>query len=388
MKKWMAIVVGLIVVLGVIGTNTYLLLEEQMVELEDLDIVMAEEVDMYESITASGIVEPRSDQRVYEEPQHGEVEEIEVDEGETVEEGDLLVSYEEDEDMERQMISTENRIDRLHLEAEQQNEQILNAETRIANAENNQESDEVIEQHEQERDDLLFQQQLTEQEIQEEEEELAYYQAQHDDAYQVHSNVSGIVHERNEPAEAFEGESLLHIVSDEDWDINGIVSEYDLVHLQEDHEVTVEANVLNDREWSGTIVELGTTPADEEDPLETEEENVASYPFTVQLEEDAPELEYGFHVNVFIDVETATDATVIPAEVIETETSAEEEADIKYVYLIEDGIIVKQGVETGISNEQGVQILAGIEDGDRIVSQNEEDPVMSGMEVDQDDSTQ
>ncbi|MBB6451027.1 HlyD family secretion protein [Geomicrobium halophilum] len=388
MKKRIAILIGVLIVLAVIGTNTYIVSEEQAVEPEELEIITVEEVDIYESIIANGRVEPRDEQSVYEEPQYGEVEDIHVEEGESVEEGDLLVSYEEDEEIARQVVSIQNSIDRLHLEVEQQDRQISNAETRIANAQNNNEPDEVIEQYEQERDDLLFQQQLTEQEISEQEEELVYYEDRENDPHEVYSDLNGLVQERNESSEAAEGERLLHVVADNGWDINGTVSEYDLVHVEEEQEVTVEANVINDQEWLGTITDLGTTPVEVDDHLEGEEENVTSYPFTVQLEEEAPELVYGFHVNVLIDVETATAATVIPAEVIETETNLEDNTETEYVYLIEDGVIVRQGIDTGIRNEQGVQVVAGLEPGDLIVVQDEENPVMSGMEVDQDDSAE
>ncbi|QQK80030.1 HlyD family efflux transporter periplasmic adaptor subunit [Salicibibacter cibi] len=390
MKKRMALLIGLLIVIAVVGINTYILSGKQASDSETIETITATEEDMYESIVANGIVEPQSEQRVYQETQHGDIEEIHVEAGDDVSEGDLLLSYEEEDEVSRQIVTIENGIDRLNLEVEQQTNQIANLETQIANAERDGEPDEVIEQYEQERDDLLFQQQLSNQEMSEQEEELEYYQDQQSDTHEVYSDVDGVVHERLEVSEAMEGEEpLLHIISDEDWEINGTVSEYDLVRLEEDQDVRVEANVVNDEDWEGTMVELGTAPADEDEfsEIEMEEDSATNYPFTVQLDEEAPELVHGFHTNVFIDVEAAVAATVIPAEVIQTEIDMESDEEMEYVDSLEDGHVTRQGIETGIRNEQGVQIISGVEPGDEIIIQDEENPVVPGMEVNQDDST-
>lgn len=358
-----------------------------------VDTVTATEETLYESIIANGIVEPLENQSYYEEAQHGTLTDIHVEVGDQVQEGDLLMTY-EDEEMARQIVTMRNSLDRLMLEIEQYDDRISSVETDIANERNQandedeedpfNQSDQLISQLQSERDNLEFQRRTTNLQYSEQQEELEYYEGE--EFHEVYSDVPGTVTKRISPDMAAEGESLIHIQSEDQWTIQGTVTEYDLVQLTEGMEVEVEPNVMPGDRFSGTLTELGTSPASEDDPLLIEEANVTSYPYEILLEEGSEELLHGFHVNAYFEIEAESDAVLLPEHVIELEVDPFTQEEMQYVYVIVDGLAMQRLVETGVTSEQGTQMISGVTPGDSVIDPSNLEMIYEGMEVILDDS--
>ncbi|GAK10073.1 efflux RND transporter periplasmic adaptor subunit [Geomicrobium sp. JCM 19038] len=386
MKKRIGILIGLLMLGGLMVGNSYIL-SEGMTTDDPVVVtnVLTSEETLYDTIIANGRVEPGESQAIFEEPQHGTVYDIHVNEGEEVFEGDVLITY-ENQEITRQLVSLRNNLDRLMVEMEQQNDQISTIESQISTERSNRDdddpfdqTDQVIRQLENERDAMEYQRRLTNLQYSEQEEEIAYLEDQ--ELHEIYSDVNGIVEHANYPNEVEEGQPLIRIQSDEFWNVNGTVTEYDLIQLHEEMEVEVEANVLPDQTFEGFLARLGSTPADEEQSIQAEGSNVTSYPFEVQLHDQSEDLLHGFHVNVYFEVEAEADAVVVQASAIETvynEFTGDEE---NYVYQVEEGIARMQAVETGITNEQGVQILSGLEAGESVIDLEPLETIYEGMEV-------
>ncbi|EZH64511.1 hypothetical protein DH09_18390 [Bacillaceae bacterium JMAK1] len=386
MKKRIGILIGLLMLGGLMVGNSYIL-SEGMTTDDPVVVtnVLTSEETLYDTIIANGRVEPGESQAIFEEPQHGTVYDIHVNEGEEVFEGDVLITY-ENQEITRQLVSMRNNLDRLMVEMEQQNDQISTIESQISTERSNRDdddpfdqTDQVIRQLENERDSMEYQRRLANLQYSEQEEEIAYFEDQ--ELHEVNSDVNGIVEYASYPNEVEEGQPLIRIQSDEFWNVNGTVTEYDLIQLHEEMEVEVEANVLPDQTFEGFLARLGSTPADEEQSFQAEGSNVTSYPFEVQLHDQSEDLLHGFHVNVYFEVEAEADAVVVQASAIETvynEFTGDEE---NYVYQVEEGIARMQAVETGITNEQGVQILSGLEAGESVIDLEPLETIYEGMEV-------
>ncbi|GAK13571.1 efflux RND transporter periplasmic adaptor subunit [Geomicrobium sp. JCM 19039] len=394
MKKRIGILIGVILLAGLIVGNSYIL-NEGLISDDPVvvDTVTATEETLYESIIANGIVEPLENQSYYEEAQHGTLTDIHVEVGDQVQEGDLLMTY-EDEEMARQIVTMRNSLDRLMLEIEQYDDRISSVETDIANERNQandedeedpfNQSDQLISQLQSERDNLEFQRRTTNLQYSEQQEELEYYEGE--EFHEVYSDVPGTVTKRISPDMAAEGESLIHIQSEDQWTIQGTVTEYDLVQLTEGMEVEVEPNVMPGDRFSGTLTELGTSPASEDDPLLIEEANVTSYPYEILLEEGSEELLHGFHVNAYFEIEAESDAVLLPEHVIELEVDPFTQEEMQYVYVIVDGLAMQRLVETGVTSEQGTQMISGVTPGDSVIDPSNLEMIYEGMEVILDDS--
>lgn len=83
----------------------------------------------------------------------------------------------------------------------------------------------------------------------------------------------------------------------------------------------------------------------------------------IQIVNPDSDVYLGVEAKVVISTDRQTDTVVIPVGAVNVDMSGE------FVYVVEDNILMKRSVITGISSDTMIQILEGIEEGDQVVTE-------------------
>ena len=144
------------------------------------------------------------------------------------------------------------------------------------------------------------------------------------------------------------------------------VDEPDLGRVASAQPVLVTWDGLPGKQWQGKVDRL---------PSKVEEVGTRTVG-EVSCTLDNPEMEMipNMNVNVEIVTESQPLALTLPREAV-LEDSGEQ-----HVYLVRDGVLVKQPVQTGISNPARVEIRQGLQEGEEAALAGEE-PLREGMRV-------
>ena len=97
---------------------------------------------------------------------------------------------------------------------------------------------------------------------------------------------------------------------------------------------------------------------------------------TVKVHIDNPDdsLILGLDAKVNIDLGTVEDVVTVPVSAVNSDTQGD------FIYTVEDGIVVKKYVTTGLSSKEEMEIKSGIEEGEKIII-TVDSSIMEGMEV-------
>jgi multidrug efflux pump subunit AcrA (membrane-fusion protein) len=157
------------------------------------------------------------------------------------------------------------------------------------------------------------------------------------------------------------------------------MSEFDTVKIKEGQPVIIRPKVFKDREWKGAVESVSQFPNAEGGGGEGFEGgggagNVTMYPFKVTITDDTTELRQGFHVSLEIKAGDSTKKVAIPHPALI------DEAGIKIVYILKDGILERREVQTGVMNDAFIEVTSGITPGELVVLTPTE-AMHDGMEV-------
>lgn len=109
----------------------------------------------------------------------------------------------------------------------------------------------------------------------------------------------------------------------------------------------------------GTLSNADSMPNDKKT-----EKNLSHYPFLVQLEEDAPELLQGSHVDVSFITKEIDGALMIPKQ------SVVKKKKKSFVWIItKSGKLEKREIKTGTTSGRKIQVKSGVDKGELIVIQ-------------------
>ena len=132
------------------------------------------------------------------------------------------------------------------------------------------------------------------------------------------------------------------------------VPEEEVVQLSAGQEVTVTVDALPGLRLPGTIYTVGA---------KSESPSGHTYPVEVIVKNDQQaSLRAGMFARVEIRTGVAEDALVIPKEALIGEGARAS------VYVVEDGVAWLREVKLGLQGQDSLQVLAGLEQGDRIVT--------------------
>ena len=204
------------------------------------------------------------------------------------------------------------------------------------------------------------------------------------DATTVLSTVEGTVVEVNRnvsKSPTGSSQVLVHIVSNDNLQVKGELSEYNLANLSVGQEVTFTSKVYPDKTWTGKITYISNYPKNNSEASSglSGSSSGAKYPYTIDVTSEIGDLKQGFTVSV--EVKNKSKALIVPI------TSVIFEEDKSYVWILDEYQRAKK-VEVGLGNAdaENQEIISGLTDGAKVIS-NPTTSLEEGKEVKTDEAT-
>lgn len=387
-KKWpLFTAIGVASVL-VVGAAAVLLLRQPnqaAAKDETAKIVLAKEGSVASSVLLSGSVTAQNEQYIYYDASKGDLDEVLVSVGDQVSEGQALVKYSSTEaqaayDAASRAVAKANRhINELN---ESRNTAAatpslpqagLEGATGQAPAQSSSSATAAIDSQISDARDVRA----------DAEAQLEKAQAQLN-AATVLSTVEGTVVEVNRnvsKSPTGNSQVLVHIVSNDNLQVKGELSEYNLANLSVGQEVTFTSKVYPDKTWNGKISYISNYPKNNSEASSSlAGSNTGSkYPYTVDVTSEIGDLKQGFTVSV--EVKSTSKALIVPI------TSVVMEEDKNYVWILDENQKAKK-VEVGLGNAdaENQEITSGLTDGAKVIS-NPTASLQEGKEVKTDEAT-
>ena len=387
-KKWpLFTAIGVASVL-VVGAAAVLLLRQPnqaAAKDETAKIVLAKEGSVASSVLLSGTVTAQNEQYIYYDASKGDLDEVLVSVGDKVSEGQALVKYSSTEAQaaydaaSRAVAKADRHINELN---ESRNTAAatpslpqagLEGATGQAPAQSSGSATAAIDSQISDARDVRA----------DAEAQLEKAQAQLN-AATVLSTVEGTVVEVNRnvsKSPTGNSQVLVHIVSNDNLQVKGELSEYNLANLSVGQEVTFTSKVYPDKTWNGKISYISNYPKNNSEASSSlAGSNTGSkYPYTVDVTSEIGGLKQGFTVSV--EVKSTSKALIVPI------TSVVMEEEKNYVWILDENQKAKK-VEVGLGNAdaENQEITSGLTDGAKVIS-NPTASLQEGKEVKTDEAT-
>ena len=386
-KKWQlytAIGVASAIVIGAAGILIFRQPSQSAVKEETSHIVTAKEGSVASSVLLSGTVTAKNEQYVYFDASKGDLDEILVSVGDKVEEGQALVKY-SSADAQAAYDAADRAVAKADRHIEELNKARENASAAPASPQVPAEAglpeqaqaatssvssiDSQISDAKDNRADAVAQ--------------LNKAQAQLD-AATVLSTLEGTVVEVNRnvsKSPTGNSQVVVHVVSNENLQVKGELSEYNLANLSVGQEVTFTSKVYQDKSWTGKISYISDYPKNNGEAANTAlgGNTGSKYPYTVDVTSDIGELKQGFSVSV--EVKNKSKAILVPLASVVTEN------DKNYVWIVDDQKKAKKvEVTLGNADADNQEITSGLTDGAKVIS-NPTSSLEEGKEVKADEET-
>ena len=386
-KKWQlytAIGVASAIVIGAAGILIFRQPSQSAVKEETSHIVTAKEGSVASSVLLSGTVTAKNEQYVYFDASKGDLDEILVSVGDKVEEGQALVKY-SSADAQAAYDAADRAVAKADRHIEELNKARENASATPASPQVPTEAglpeqaqaatssvssiDSQISDAKDNRADAVAQ--------------LNKAQAQLD-AATVLSTLEGTVVEVNRnvsKSPTGNSQVVVHVVSNENLQVKGELSEYNLANLSVGQEVTFTSKVYQDKSWTGKISYISDYPKNNGEAANAAlgGNTGSKYPYTVDVTSDIGELKQGFSVSV--EVKNKSKAILVPL------TSVVTENDKNYVWIVDEQKKAKKvEVTLGNADADNQEITSGLTDGAKVIS-NPTSSLEEGKEVKADEKT-
>ena len=386
-KKWQlytAIGVASAIVIGAAGILIFRQPSQSAVKDETSHIVTAKEGSVASSVLLSGTVTAKNEQYVYFDASKGDLDEILVSVGDKVEEGQALVKYSSADAQaaydaaDRAVAKADRHIEELNKARE--NASAVPASPQIpteaglpeqaqATTSSVSSIDSQISDAKDNRADAVAQLNKAQTQL---------------DAATVLSTLEGTVVEVNRnvsKSPTGNSQVVVHVVSNENLQVKGELSEYNLANLSVGQEVTFTSKVYQDKSWTGKISYISDYPKNNGEAANAAlgGNTGSKYPYTVDVTSDIGELKQGFSVSV--EVKNKSKAILVPL------TSVVTENDKNYVWLVDDQKKAKKvEVTLGNADADNQEITSGLTDGAKVIS-NPTSSLEEGKEVKADEET-
>ena len=147
------------------------------------------------------------------------------------------------------------------------------------------------------------------------------------------------------------GTELFTLQNTDKVDVNVNVSKYDYDKVKEGQSAEI---TLAGKTYKGEVTNISH--------IATQNEKGASLiSADVRIKNPDEDIFFGVDAKVTIHAEEADDVVVLPAEVVNIGKTG------SFCYVIENGVITKKDITTGISSDEYVEVLDGIQEGDEVI---------------------
>ncbi|MRB36927.1 HlyD family efflux transporter periplasmic adaptor subunit [Bacillus thuringiensis] len=327
----------------------------------------------------SGQVKPGNIESFYADPTKGKVKDIEVKEGQEVEKGTKLFSY-DNEEINLQMKQAELDQKMADIRYEQGKKKIDSLKKEIKRAKDNGAGKEVTDPMEEQVSELEMAQKTTNLEQEKgklRKEELNKKQKD----LTIYSNFAGVVQKLDKDAVQSssqtlggQGKAFLQVASKDPFQVQGTLTELQKSQIQKDQTFTVTAKANNKKKWTGKITEISEFPTSAEATQAVSEgtQNMSQYTYKASLDSQDG-LFPGYHVSLQVNL---GDKKMIAVPSI----SIVGEDDDLFVYIEEKGKLRKQNVKKGATDGDWTEIIEGTTVGQKVVK-NPSNNIYDGMGV-------
>ncbi len=163
---------------------------------------------------------------------------------------------------------------------------------------------------------------------------------------------------------AAEGTPLITLASADDMCIEVLVSKYNLENLKTDQEAEI---YFQDKEYKGKISYISKI-------AQSTESGSAMVMVKIHLENPDDALILGLDAKAVINLGTAENVLVAPVSSVNSDIQGD------FVYVVEEDVVVKKYVTTGMSSAEEMEIKSGLSKGEKVIT-TVDSSIMEGMTV-------
>ncbi|ARX70051.1 efflux RND transporter periplasmic adaptor subunit [Bacillus thuringiensis] len=381
-KKKRRIIIGVITLFSIVIAINIFLIQGKKKENKKVDAVSLEKVTerkLNNTKLISGQVKPGNIESFYADSTKGKVKDIAVREGQEVEKGTKLFSY-DNEEINLQMKQAELDQKMADMRYDQGKKKIDSLKKEIKKAKDSGAGKEVTDPMEEQVSELEMAQKTTDLEKEKgklQKEELSKKQKE----LTIYSNFTGVVQKLDKDAAQSssqalggQGKAFLQVASKDPFQVQGTLTELQKSQIQKDQTFTVTAKANNKKKWTGKITEVSEFPTSAEMAQAAGEgtQNMSQYTYKASLDSQDG-LSPGYHVSLQVNLENKTMIAVPSKSIVEKGEDA-------FVYIEEKGKLHKQNVKKGATDGDWTEIIEGAIVGQKVVK-NPSDNVYDGMEV-------
>lgn len=380
-KKWIIIgVIALIIIVAAV--NIFIMQSKKKGSTEDVKFTEVTERQLNNTKLVSGQVKPGNIESFYADATKGKVKDIAVKEGQEVNKGDKLFSYDNEEiNLQVKQAEIEQKVASMRFD--QGKKKIDSLKKDIKKAKDSGATKEMVDQLESQLNEVEMQQKTSDLEKEKGNlhiEELKKKRGE----LTVYSNFAGVVQKLDKdasqgsmPAMGGQGKSFLQIASKDAFQIQGTLTELQKSQIQKDQTITVTAKAAPKKKWAGKITEVSEYPTSAEANTQATAggdagQNMSYYTYKASLDSQDG-LSPGYHVSIQVNLENKK-MVAVPSKSIVTEK------DDSFVYVEDKGKLRKQIVKKGSGDGDWTEVVEGVTVGQKVV-ENPSDKVFDGMEV-------
>ncbi|PHC44676.1 efflux transporter periplasmic adaptor subunit [Bacillus toyonensis] len=384
-KRKKRIIISMVIALiAIVAAINIFVIQGKKTETEKTDAVSFEKVTerkLNNTKLISGQIKPGNIESFYADPTKGKVKDIEVKEGQEVEKGTELFSY-DNEEINLQMKQAELDQKLAEMRYDQGKKKIDSLKKEVKKAKDSGGGKEVTDPMEEQISELEMQQKTTELEKEKgklQKEELHKKQKE----LTIYSNFAGVVQkldkdgaQSSSQALGGQGKSFLQIASKEPFQIQGTLTELQKSQIQKDQPFTATAKANSKKKWTGKITEVSEFPTSAEMAqaagVGEATQNMSQYTYKASLDSQDG-LSPGYHVSLQVSLENKTMIAVPSKSIVE-------KGNDTFVYIEEKGKLRKQNVKKGATDGDWTEIVEGLAVGQKVVK-NPSNNIYDGMEV-------
>ncbi|HDR6219182.1 efflux RND transporter periplasmic adaptor subunit [Bacillus cereus] len=381
-KKWIIFgVIALIIIVAAI--NIFIMQGEKKgsVKTDSVSFEKVTERKFNNSKLISGQVKPENIESFYADPAKGKVKDIEVKEGQEVEKGTKLFSY-DNEEINLQMKQAELDQKMADTRYNQGKKKIDSLKKEIKKAKDSGAGKEVTDPMDEQVNELEIGQKTIDLEKEKgklQKEELSKKQKE----LTIYSNFAGVVQKLDKDAAQSssqalggQGKAFLQVASKDPFQVQGTLTELQKSQIQKGQTFTVTAKANNKKKWTGKITEVSEFPTSAEmaqaGGMGEATQNMSQYTYKASLDSQDG-LSPGYHVSLQVNLENKMMIAVPSKSIVE-------KGDDAFVYVEEKGKLRKQNVKKGSTDGDWTEVVEGVTVGQKVVK-NPSDDVYDGMEV-------
>ena len=163
---------------------------------------------------------------------------------------------------------------------------------------------------------------------------------------------------------AAEGSPLLTLASANDLCVEIPVSKYNLANIEIGQKATV---TFQDKEYTGEVNYISKV-------AQKAESGAALVTVKVHIDTPDDDLVLGLDAKVKIDLGSVENVIKVPVSAVNSDTSGD------FVYVVEDHIVVRKAVTTGMASKEEMEIKAGLSEGEKVITTIDA-TIIEGMQV-------